>query len=91
MPPQGSGLTRCPMCDGQVTVKDSRINALGWRHRRRQCLECKHTWITYELPAEYIDNLRSFVLAVQVAKTQVGRLEHLAKGFALLDKDVFDQ
>jgi len=91
MPEAGSNLSRCPKCDGPVTVKDSRITTNGWRYRRRRCNDCVHTWTTYEVPAELLEHLRVFVAMVQSTKQQIEHLEALTNGLSILDKNAFDQ
>jgi transcriptional repressor NrdR len=38
---------QCPYCGGDSQVKDSRLSAEGIR-RRRECVECKRRFTTYE-------------------------------------------
>ncbi len=91
MPEAGSNLSRCPKCDGPVTVKDSRISENGWRYRRRRCMDCAHLWTTYEVPAELLDHLRVFIAMVHSTKSQIDHLEALTKGLYFLDRQSFEQ
>ena len=42
---------RCPYCEGESSVIDSRASIDGVR-RRRECPECKRRFTTYEKPSE---------------------------------------
>ncbi len=41
---------RCPHCDGETDVKDSRRNDLNVVRRRRVCRECRRSFWTTEPP-----------------------------------------
>lgn len=58
----------CPMCDGELTVLESRPTADNWQRRRRVCHICKYRFTTYEMPTsdyelilEKIRDLNSFL------------------------------
>ena len=63
---------RCPTCDGESIVKDSRPRPDGGIRRRRECVMCGERWTTVELP----------VLARQEFVAQVAAL-----GLQLADYD----
>jgi transcriptional repressor NrdR len=43
----------CPECGGsRTTIPNTRPVTNGWTYRRRECVDCKHRWNTYEIPED---------------------------------------
>ena len=43
---------KCPKCDSpKIGVADSR-NAFGTIRRKRECKDCKHKWLTFEVTVD---------------------------------------
>ena len=90
MPESGTGLSRCLKCDSVAIVFNSRVDANGWRWRRRACTVCHHRWTTYEVPADLITALREFLQSAQAAKVHVDALNEQLRSLTIVDRDVFD-
>lgn len=59
---------RCPVCQGQTEVTDTRPRNNGefiWR--RRKCVKCKHNFSTTERLAEEVNRALKIAKAVEAA------------------------
>ena len=47
-------MSACPSCNtwNSRVLDTRRGQETGWYIRRRECYGCKHRWVTYEVPAE---------------------------------------
>ena len=79
-----NGSSLCIACGHDtVMIRDSRVNSRNWRLRRRECMECKHRWSTYEVPVEVmssveevLDILHTLGIHVQIIERLLEKARH---------------
>lgn len=71
----------CPFCNGRTHVIDSR-HTEDSKFRRRECLDCKHRFSTYEIDADYYETLKP----IDKKKVQ----KELQDGYETISKKLFE-
>lgn len=56
---KGGLVMKCPECNGETGVKDSRPGPENSIRRRRKCFECEHRFTSFELSKEQIQMIRA--------------------------------